>query len=162
MPAATPLKLEHQLSSLSMTESQTKDAPSTPGTALITPTKSDFDGDLSFESNEDSSQEEEAGAEAPSSVIQVFEKTDHKLLEERGDFDDEPLLKENPQRFVIFPIQDNDVSKGKRALQSSIFMARTVLTLITLFPTILSSSGKCTKRPKLPSGLRKRLISAVT
>jgi hypothetical protein len=110
MPAVTPLKLEHQLSSMSMTTSTTtKDAPSTPDTALITPTKSEAGGDLSFDTHEDSSQEEEAET-PPSSVIQVYQKTDHKLLEEQGKFADEPLLKENPQRFVIFPIQDNDVS----------------------------------------------------
>jgi hypothetical protein len=113
MPAVTPVKLEPQLSSLTMTESQTKDAPSTPDTALLSPTKSDFEGDTSFDSHEDSSQEGET--EAPSSVVQVFKKTDHKLLEEEGKFDDEPLLKENPQRFVIFPIQDNDVSKVEGA-----------------------------------------------
>jgi hypothetical protein len=105
----TPINLEHQLSSMSMTDSQPKDAPSTPATALITPTKSEFDGDLSFESNDDSSHEGET--EALSSVVKVFQKTDHKLLEEQGKFADEPLLKENPKRFVIFPIQDNDVSR---------------------------------------------------
>jgi ribonucleoside-diphosphate reductase subunit M2 len=37
-------------------------------------------------------------------------KTDHKLKEERGELAPEPLLVENPHRFVIFPINDNDVS----------------------------------------------------
>jgi hypothetical protein len=36
-------------------------------------------------------------------------KSDHKLAEERGEFADEPLLKESKHRFVLFPIQDNDV-----------------------------------------------------
>jgi hypothetical protein len=40
----------------------------------------------------------------------VVQKTEQKLREERGELMEEPLLKENPQRFVIFPIQDNDVS----------------------------------------------------
>ena len=35
-------------------------------------------------------------------------KTEHKIFEESDDFE-EPLLKENPHRFVLFPIQDNDV-----------------------------------------------------
>lgn len=35
-------------------------------------------------------------------------KTEHKLFEESDAFE-EPLLKENPHRFVLFPIQDNDV-----------------------------------------------------
>ena len=142
MPAATPTKLEHQLSSLSMTESQTKAAPSTPDTALITPTKSDFDGDLSFDSHEDSSQEGEA--EGPSSIIQLVKKTDHKLLEEQGHFDDEPLLKENPQRFVIFPIQDNDVSKVER-VRRSVSIPHMVLTHINLFLSSFLALGNVQK-----------------
>lgn len=43
-----------------------------------------------------------------SSAVKIV-KTDHKLFEESDDFE-EPLLKENPHRFVLFPIQDNDVS----------------------------------------------------
>ena len=43
-------------------------------------------------------------------AIQNIGKTDHKILEERGFPEEEPLLKENPQRFVLFPIQDNEVS----------------------------------------------------
>jgi hypothetical protein len=34
----------------------------------------------------------------------------HKLDELAGRHLEEPLLKENPGRFVLFPIQDNDVS----------------------------------------------------
>lgn len=42
---------------------------------------------------------------------QVIGKTDHKLAEERGELADEPLLKENPHRFVLFPIQDDEVRR---------------------------------------------------
>ena len=35
----------------------------------------------------------------------------HKLDELAGRHAEEPLLKENPGRFVLFPIQDNDVSR---------------------------------------------------
>jgi hypothetical protein len=35
--------------------------------------------------------------------------TDHKLAELAGKHLPEPLLMENPRRFVLFPIQDNDV-----------------------------------------------------
>lgn len=41
---------------------------------------------------------------------QVIGKTDHKLAEERGELAEEPLLKANPHRFVLFPIQDDEVS----------------------------------------------------
>jgi hypothetical protein len=36
-------------------------------------------------------------------------KTAHKIAEESGMHAPEPLLTENPHRFVLFPIQDNDV-----------------------------------------------------
>lgn len=39
----------------------------------------------------------------------VVPKTDHKVAEENGTLLPEPLLTENPHRFVIFPIQDNEV-----------------------------------------------------
>jgi ribonucleoside-diphosphate reductase subunit M2 len=61
-------------------------------------------------------------------------KTDHKRAEEAGLHQDEPLLKENPHRFVLFPIQDNEVSKevstGRRRLTSLEF--RRLLTVTDL------------------------------
>jgi len=36
-------------------------------------------------------------------------KTEHKIAEENGEHLVEPLLKDNPHRFVIFPIQDDEV-----------------------------------------------------
>jgi hypothetical protein len=42
-------------------------------------------------------------------MLTTVHKSDHKLAEEAGEFADEPLLKESKHRFVLFPIQDNDV-----------------------------------------------------
>ena len=36
--------------------------------------------------------------------------SEHKKAENAGRFLEEPLLKENPNRFVLFPIEDNEVS----------------------------------------------------
>ena len=36
--------------------------------------------------------------------------SEHKKAELSGRFLEEPLLKENPSRFVLFPIEDNEVS----------------------------------------------------
>ena len=36
--------------------------------------------------------------------------SEHKVAENEGRHAVEPLLKDNPNRFVLFPIQDNDVS----------------------------------------------------
>jgi hypothetical protein len=76
--------------------------------AFITPTKAERD---TFSDDDDSCSDGSPVAVSPSNaVLQVIKKTDHKLLEESGALVPEPLLVENPHRFVIFPIQDNDVS----------------------------------------------------
>ena len=76
--------------------------------AFITPTKAERDN---FSDDDDSCSDGSPVAVSPSNaVLQVIKKTDHKLLEESGALVPEPLLVENPHRFVIFPIQDNDVS----------------------------------------------------
>ena len=51
-------------------------------------------------------------ASVSSHFSQIIGKTEHKLAEERGELADEPLLKENPHRFVLFPIQDNEVRRS--------------------------------------------------
>ena len=50
-----------------------------------------------------------SGASGSPTKMMKLQKTVQKLREERGELLPEPLLKENPSRFVIFPIQDNDV-----------------------------------------------------
>lgn len=52
-----------------------------------------------------------------STMIQAITKSDHKLAEERGFHVAEPLLKENPHRFVLFPIEDDEVSFVNRCLR---------------------------------------------
>jgi hypothetical protein len=46
---------------------------------------------------------------AVATVANQIVKTQHKLLEESGFPRSEPLLTANPHRFVLFPIQDNEV-----------------------------------------------------
>jgi hypothetical protein len=45
-----------------------------------------------------------------SSADDIVRISDHKIAERDGLHAIEPLLRENPNRFVLFPIQDNDVS----------------------------------------------------
>lgn len=53
----------------------------------------------------------DASAEDVSELVAAtIGKSTHKLLEEAGFPREEPLLKSNPHRFVLFPIQDDDVS----------------------------------------------------
>lgn len=63
---------------------------------------------------------------------------------------DEPILRENKNRFVLFPIKYNDVSPDHPVLSYHI-------------SRILTSShgcrsGKCIRKPRPPSGLPRRLI----
>lgn len=45
-----------------------------------------------------------------STDIKKILKSEHKRAEEAGEHFPEPLLVENPGRFVLFPIEDNEVS----------------------------------------------------
>ena len=117
IPTAT---LEQQFSSLT-TEDVTSEkvAPT-----LVTPTK-ERDSNSSLLSDDDTcgSDPVTPSPSTPDSGVPgdaVVTKTDHKLKEERGELAPEPLLVENPHRFVIFPISDNDVSVSKTSAIGSI------------------------------------------
>jgi hypothetical protein len=57
-----------------------------------------------------------AGDVSEEDFIKKIGKTEHRLAELDGSHFPEPLLTENPGRFVLFPIQDNDVSEYTRVL----------------------------------------------
>ena len=139
--------LEQQFSSLSTTENQDK------GTSVpvVSPTKSELNTSVFSASDDEASQGSSDG------VTMLIRKTEHKLLEEQGMLDDEPLLKANPYRFVLFPIQDSEVRCR------SYLLSKSSLQPVGTHPSMFSrhvniSSGKCTKRPRHLSGHRKRLI----
>jgi hypothetical protein len=67
----------------------------------------------------------------------------------------EPLLQENPNRFVLFPIKYHDVGSLYNVFDAS-YDASTIVR--TLTNTVPLRFGKCTRRPKLPSGQPRRLI----
>ena len=186
MPHPTPLNLEHQFSSLSCDSTQPRndEAPSTTTlskdvapsvAAVVTPTKEDAEGvDTSFLSLESKSSHEEESQGAsdnntatdPAPATSVVSKTDHKVQEEQGLFHDEPLLKANPHRFVIFPIQDNEVSKNTHEachhtccsrLPYISIVRRVVISIASCF-VLYFRFGKCTSKQKHRSGHRKRLI----
>lgn len=97
-----PTSLDHQLSNLSTSES--KECKSNRETFEVEVLITD---NLDIDSSDESSHDSFVHA-IPSSKPR-FQKTESKIREEQGLMADEPLLKENPHRFVIFPIQDNDV-----------------------------------------------------
>lgn len=66
-----------------------------------------------------SASDDEASHGSDDGITMLVRKTEHKLLEEQGILNDEPLLKPNPYRFVLFPIQDNDVRDAKSSLRTA-------------------------------------------
>mgnify|MGYP005853532919 CR=1 FL=1 len=91
-----------------------------PSKLVVVPTNSTDDS--SAASSEDLSQDSSANK---------IVKTEHKLFEESFGFE-EPLLKENPHRFVLFPIQDNDVSDKRLPLTDRIATTNMHLTPLLL------------------------------
>ena len=97
--------LEQKFSALSTTENHEKASP----VPVVSPSKCELNTSVFSASDDEASQGSTDG------VTMLLRKTEHKLLEEQGLMDDEPLLKPNPYRFVLFPIQDSDVSPCSNA-----------------------------------------------
>ena len=95
-------------------------------------------------------------ADAPVLEVQIQKPTEEVKQEKavvvaptiKPEESDEPLLQENPQRFVLFPIKYHEVSVA------SGHATRKVLRL-----TSRNRSGRCTRRRRHPSGPQKKLIS---
>ena len=62
---------------------------------------------------------------------------------------DEPLLQENPHRFVLFPIKYHEVRVSD---------ASTRKVESTTYTNTLHRSGRCTRKPKHRSGPPRKLI----
>ena len=88
------------------TENNQMIVPSTPTANHLQSfvTVSPDNSSISSNSSEGSLEDEESFKSESKPVI-----TDHKLAELAGKHLPEPLLMENPGRFVLFPIQDNEV-----------------------------------------------------
>lgn len=56
----------------------------------------------------------------------VIEPSEHKIAENEGRHAIEPLLKENPNRFVLFPIQDNDIWQMYKKAEASFWTAEEI------------------------------------
>ena len=69
---------------------------------------------------------------------------------------DEPLLRENPHRFVLFPIKYHEVSVATDASRVKWFRDSRTNILFSY------RSGRCTRRPRHHSGQLRRLISPRT
>ena len=78
------------------------------------------------------------------------------------DFTPEPLLMENPNRFVLFPIEHADVwrARGVREVFSRCVAAMACSSYAV--DTTPSHAGLCTKKLRPRSGRPKKSISAMT
>ncbi|KAG7338078.1 ribonucleotide reductase, small chain [Nitzschia inconspicua] len=121
-----PTTLEHQFSSLSTNDTKIEDKENTLNSnaaPVVTPTKED----LRSVSETDSLTSDESLAASPDCSSKfLIQKTEHKLKEERGELEPEPLLKENPHRFVIFPIQDNDLWEMYKKAEASFWTSEEI------------------------------------
>jgi hypothetical protein len=90
-----------------------KDSDSTPLTTTPATILDDHSSTGSLRSEDDDDEEDDdvlvAVTSQPAVGTAAIQKTEHKLAEEAGLHLTEPLLVENPHRFVLFPIQDNEV-----------------------------------------------------
>ena len=89
--------------------------------------------------------------------------SEHKRAELDGLHDDEPLLKDNPNRFVLFPIQHPDVSTNPLYnhdgfINDELFYIYVAETHVCICMYWLCRCGKCIKRRKHRFGRRRKLI----
>ncbi len=133
MPIPT---LEQEFKALS-TEDVVTDKPTPLATSFVTP-KKQRDANSSILSDDDTCISETYPV-APSPMtpdtVASITKTEHKLQEERGELAPEPLLSENPHRFVIFPIKDNEVSsfeQGFNFLNFSLLCISLLLCIVEM------------------------------
>ncbi|KAL7543906.1 hypothetical protein ACHAWF_007481 [Thalassiosira exigua] len=88
----------------------------------VTPTSVSSASDLSV----DSSLDGDEALSRPSSPQQEAPVSDHKLDELMGRHEEEPLLKENPGRFVLFPIQDPEIWQMYKKAEASFWTAEEI------------------------------------
>jgi hypothetical protein len=89
--------------------------PKMPPSAIVSPSARSNGSSVSSASSVSS--EEDISSSLGKAILQ----SDHKKAEIAGRFVPEPLLIENPNRFVLFPIQDNEVNIWSVLLYTIIF-----------------------------------------
>jgi hypothetical protein len=130
MPATIPSSFDHQSSALSSTsflddtarltskmehfhiESSAASSKSGPIVSSVPSTPPGLVASVSPDTSLDDDQSSASLSDDDLSSTDGKEiiMSDHKKLELAGKHKPEPLLTENPNRFVLFPIQDDDVS----------------------------------------------------
>jgi len=92
----------------------------TPTKSLSEATPVSPDADSSFESSFSSSLSV-GSDDGPAATV-----SEHKLAELAGQHAEEPLLKENPHRYVLFPIQDADIWQMYKKAEASFWTAEEI------------------------------------
>lgn len=91
---------------------------------MVSPDTTDSsDKSLSDDSSHAASDIDEFDA---STIVKRIGKSDHKIAEELGFPMEEPLLKENPHRFVLFPIEDNEIWQMYKKAEASFWTAEEI------------------------------------
>ena len=73
---------------------------------------------------------------ASKTARKIFDNTEVTTNAVKKSVEDEPLLKENPRRFVIFPIQSPDIWKMYKQAQASFWTVEEVGVKILMFHLI--------------------------
>ena len=123
-------------------DENTNTAPSSAAVVVVvTPNNSNSNNNHSSHDSDDSSHDDSSAATSADhsndndndnnittnkTAAVVLQKTAHKLAQERGQHAPEPLLTENPHRFVLFPIQDNDIWQMYKQAEASFWTAEEI------------------------------------
>jgi len=86
-----------------------------PTTVSLRPVTPDADYTTSSTVSETSDDESSTKSTSASTkkldeVVKKITQSEHRILEKEGKLEPEPMLIENPRRFVLFPIEHDDVS----------------------------------------------------
>lgn len=112
--------------SIVLDESNHIEAPKTPTKASSYPSSSFTP--VSPYSSDESCDASSSLSSSPCDVDtkMVVKKSEHKIAELSGRFLEEPLLKENPSRFVLFPIEDADIWQMYKKAEASFWTAEEI------------------------------------
>jgi ribonucleoside-diphosphate reductase subunit M2 len=94
--------------------------PKMPPSAIVSPSARSNGSSVSSASSVSS--EEDISSSLGKAILQ----SDHKKAEIAGRFVPEPLLIENPNRFVLFPIQDNEIWQMYKKAEASFWTAEEI------------------------------------
>uniref|UniRef100_A0A7R9WJJ5 Uncharacterized protein n=2 Tax=Pseudictyota dubia TaxID=2749911 RepID=A0A7R9WJJ5_9STRA len=105
----------------------TTKSPATPSAAVVSDSDASSSlNSLSDDSSEDGSKESGSFGDSAREATTKIVVTEHKRAEMEGRHIAEPLLQENPNRFVLFPIQNKEVWDMYKKAEASFWTAEEI------------------------------------